>query len=68
MANTTYKVNGMKCDGCASSVREALEKADASAKVEIDLDAGEVSIQGELGADDVRAAVEGAGYEYAGPA
>jgi len=69
----TYKVLGMTCGGCASSVTKAIQAAspEAAVEVEVDLEAKEVSVEGPGGIDNdaaIKQAVEGAGFEYAGPA
>lgn len=63
----TYSVLGMSCGGCAKSVTNAILDAAPGAKVEVDLDAKAVTVQG---ADEpaVKAAVEDAGFEFAGKA
>ena len=65
-----YKVLGMTCGGCASSVTKAIQAASPEAAVDVDLEAKEVSVEGPGGIIDdatVQQAVEGAGFEYAGP-
>ncbi len=67
----TYKVLGMTCSGCADSVTKAIQAASPEAAVEVDLEAKEVSVEGPGGIIDdaaIEQAVEGAGFEYAGPA
>ena len=44
----------MTCGGCATSVANAIKAAAPAAKVDVNLDAKEVT-------------VEGAGFEYGGP-
>lgn len=63
----TYIVNGMTCGGCARSVTNAIEDATSGAKVEVDLQAKTVSVDG---ADEalVKQAVIDAGFEFGGKA
>jgi len=63
----TYKVLGMTCGGCASSVTKAIVAAAPGAAVEINLDDKAVTVSG---ADEtaVKQAVEDAGFEFAGAA
>lgn len=64
----TYRVLGMTCDGCANAVRNAIKSVVPEAAVEVDLDGKQVTVEG---ADDevaIQQAVEGAGFEYGGPA
>jgi len=63
-----YKVLGMTCAGCANSVSNALKAAAPEASVDVDLNAKEVSVEGIAEDSIVRQAVEGAGFEYGGPA
>ncbi len=63
-----YSVLGMTCGGCASSVTKAIEAAAPGAKVDVNLDDKEVSIEGFDDDATVQSAVEGAGFEYGGPA
>ncbi len=66
-----YKVLGMTCGGCASSVTKAIQAASPEAAVDVDLEADQVSIEGAgsiIDDDTIKQAVEGAGFEYAGPA
>ena len=66
-----YKVLGMTCGGCASSVTKAIQATSPEAVVDVDLEANEVNVEGPGGIIDdatIKQAVEGAGFEYAGPA
>lgn len=62
---TSYQVDGMACDGCETTVEEALAAVPGVESVEADHEAGTVSVTGDADADDVAAAVEDAGYELA---
>lgn len=62
----TYKVEGMSCGGCSSSVEQAIKTAAPGASVDVVLDGGLVTV---AGVDDdalVQQAVEDAGFTYAG--
>ena len=63
-----YKVSGMTCGGCARSVTNAITARSSSAKVEVDLPTGVVTIDGDLSEDTVKDAVEGAGFDFEGRA
>lgn len=65
---TTYRVDGMSCGGCARSVAGAISKAAPTAKVDVDLDGGRVTVAGEIEEAVVRKAVEGAGFDFLGKA
>ena len=62
----TYIVEGMTCSGCVSAVTKAIKAKDASAEVEVDLDAGKVQVGGGLDDAAVIEAVEDAGFGYKG--
>jgi copper chaperone len=63
----TYRVEGMTCEGCVRAVTNALRKTNAEAQVQVDLMGGTVAVTG-IGSDEqVRTAVERAGFEYRGP-
>ncbi len=66
-----YKVVGMTCDGCASSVTKAIQAALPATAVDVNLEANEVKVEDPGGIIDdatIKQAVESAGFEYAGPA
>ncbi|MEO6942815.1 MAG: cation transporter [Terrimesophilobacter sp.] len=63
-----YEVTGMTCGHCVSSVKEELGELSGVDSVEVELNAGGVSTVivnsvDPLNLDDVRAAVDEAGYE-----
>ncbi|KAB2696544.1 heavy-metal-associated domain-containing protein [Ochrobactrum sp. GPK 3] len=60
-----FSVPKMKCGGCADSVTAALRKLDATAPIEIDLDAKEVEFGGNASRDAVVSALAAAGYPAA---
>ncbi len=59
-----YKVSGMTCGHCRSSVIEEVSAVAGAEKVDVDLDSGELTVSG-VGFSDqaIKAAVEEAGYE-----
>ena len=61
-------VTGMTCDHCANAVRAEISKLPGVTGVDVDVDAGSVRVSGDPLPGDVslRAAVEEAGYEFAG--
>ena len=61
----TYKVDGMTCGGCSTSITKALQNVDGSAEIEVNLEAGSVTVTG-LDAAAVEQAVEDAGFDYGG--
>lgn len=64
----TYRVAGMTCGGCASSVQRAIVQVLPEAQVSVDLESGKVTVSG--GPEDavIEQAVEGAGFTYGGAA
>ena len=62
---STYRVSGMTCGHCVSSVSTELGKIDGVTNVDVKLETGEVDVISDSAIDDanVRAAVEEAGFE-----
>lgn len=67
MTKTTYKVEGMTCDGCVRSLTRAIHAVKSDADVVIDLKAGTLSVS-ELDESIIGQAVEDAGFDFAGKA
>ncbi|HEX4867522.1 MAG TPA: heavy metal-associated domain-containing protein [Acidimicrobiales bacterium] len=67
MTTTTYRVDGMTCGHCVSAVTQELSKLPTVTNVDVELETGEVTVASDapLELDDVRAAVDDAGYELA---
>ncbi len=61
-------VTGMSCDHCANAVRSEVGKLPGVAEVDVDVAAGTVRVSaGPMPADqELRDAIEEAGYEFAG--
>ncbi len=64
---TTYTVTGMTCGHCAQAVTTELTALDGVDDVRVDVAGGAVTVTSAapLPVDDVRAAVDEAGYELA---
>lgn len=62
---TTYRVNGMTCGHCVSSVSSEVSRIDGVTAVDVELETGTVTVTSDqpIQESDVRAAVEEAGYE-----
>lgn len=61
---TEYRIEGMSCGHCASSVRGEVEQIDGVDSTEIDLGSGRLTVTGAgVDPDDVRRAVDRAGYK-----
>ncbi|MDA3645606.1 heavy-metal-associated domain-containing protein [Saccharopolyspora indica] len=67
MSEATYTVTGMTCEHCVLSVTEEVGEIDGVTGVRVDLPTGAVTVTSdqEIGVDQVRAAVEEAGYQLA---
>jgi copper chaperone len=65
MAKQTYQVTGMTCGHCVSAVKQEVGRLAGVTGVDVDLVSGLVTVTSgsELAEDDVRAAVDEAGYE-----
>ena len=68
MSTETYTVTGMTCGHCVASVTEEVSELPGVSDVQVDLASGRVTVTADapLGADQVRTAVEEAGYSLAG--
>jgi copper chaperone CopZ len=67
---TVYVVKGMTCGHCAGSVTQELTALPGVEGVDVALETGRVTVtsEGALGLDEVRGAVDEAGYELVGVA
>ena len=65
MTISTYKVEGMTCGHCVSSVSGELGKLTGVTDVAVDLDSGLVTVtsDGSVDLETVRSAIDEAGYE-----
>ncbi len=63
-----FRVAGMNCGGCASSVEQSIKALAPEAEVEVMLDAGLVKVEGVDDNDLVCRAVEDAGFTFEGEA
>jgi copper chaperone len=61
MSRTLY-VSDMSCEGCETSVVESLRDLDEIEDADADHEAGTVTVVGEADDEDVRRAIEEAGY------
>ena len=62
---TTYKVEGMTCDGCVRSVTKAILSVANDAKVSADFRADTVTVSG-IAEPILRQAIEDAGFDFIG--
>ena len=61
-----YSVVGMTCEHCVRSVTEEVGELDGVRAVEVELAGGRLTVTGPATREQVRAAVEEAGYQLAG--
>lgn len=59
------QVERMTCGGCANRVRRAVLSLDEAANVEIDLPTKRVQIKADVGLEELKAVIAGAGYPVA---
>lgn len=57
-----FEVEGISCGKCSTKIQQAVTAVDPTARVEVDVDAGRVQVEGVLGKDQAIAAIAGAGY------
>ena len=67
MSTETYTVTGMTCDHCSRSISAEVSAVSGVTTVDVDLATGRVTVTSEqpVSADEVREAVEEAGYSLA---
>lgn len=67
MTTTTYQVSGMTCDHCVRAVTTELVLLEGVRSVDVDLAQGAVTVtsDGPLDVEDVREAIDEAGYALA---
>lgn len=63
---TRYRIKGMTCGGCVRAVSNAVRAAADDARVDVDLAAGTVTVDGPVSEASVAKAVTDAGFEFAG--
>lgn len=67
MESKVYNVHGMTCGHCSSSVSGKIYEVSGVTDVQVDLAAAKVSVTGDAFTDDqIRAAVDEAGYRLVG--
>ena len=67
MSTETFKVTGMTCGHCVSSVTSEVSKLDGVTKVDVDLASGSVTVESNLPIDKaaIATAVDEAGFALA---
>lgn len=59
----SYRVQGMTCHSCVAMVSEEVGEVAGVESVQVDLQSGMVTVQGDVDEDAVRRAIVEAGYE-----
>ena len=59
----TYKITGMKCQGCVNTVTEKLSAVKGVDKVQVDLENKQVTIEGKPGKWSLKLALKGTKFE-----
>lgn len=62
MSKKTLKIEGMMCEGCVKSVKEALEKVPGIMSVDVNLKKGTAVVQGDVDDETLIKAVVDAGF------
>ena len=68
MQTLDFTVSGMTCQHCVASVTEEVTELPGVSEVDVDLATGRLHVVGEVTAEQVQAAVAGAGSYTAQPA
>jgi copper chaperone len=69
MTELSYAVPGVSCDHCRQAISTEVGRVAGVDTVEVDLERKVVVVRGDAFADgEVRAAIDDAGYDVAGPA
>ncbi len=66
MTTRLYSVPGISCGHCKAAIEEEVGKVAGVERVEVDVEAKTVRVEGAAADEAVRGAVDGAGYEVAG--
>lgn len=62
------RVSGMSCGGCEASVADALREVSGVESAKADHETGNVTVEGDTDDEELRSAVEEAGYTIEGEA
>lgn len=60
---TTVKISGMRCQHCVGATRKALEDMEGVTNVNVDLDKGEASFEGDVDRERIKEAIARIGFE-----
>lgn len=65
--NQTFKVTGMTCQHCVNAIKKAILTLDSTAQVQVDLEAGFVTVDSPQPRGAIVAAIEEEGYKVGQP-
>ena len=68
MSTTVYSVPGVTCGHCKSAIEGEVGKLAGITRVEVDITARTMTVEGDIDQTALAAAVDDAGYDLAGPA
>ena len=69
MKTTTFKIEGMRCEGCADTIKALVEKEQGVRMAEVSVEAGEARIlydPATIGEDEIASVIERPGYRVTG--
>ena len=58
-----YSIEGVKCGGCAATVKEKLSKLDNVDNVEVNIQDKNIVVEGEVSKEDLQVALEGTNFK-----
>ena len=58
-----YNIEGVKCGGCAATVKEKLSKLDNVDNVEVNIQDKNIVVEGEVSKEDLQVALEGTNFK-----
>ncbi len=59
----SVKIKGMSCQHCVKSTKDALEKIEGISNVQVDLEKGEATFDGEVASEIIKEAIVKIGFE-----
>lgn len=65
--NQTFKVSGISCEHCVKTIQKAILQTDNTAKVQVEISSGLVSIDSNQPRGALIAAIEEEGYKVTSP-
>ena len=66
MTTRTYSVPSISCEHCKKAIETEVDKLSNVSSVEVDIAAKTVTVEGEATDEEIRSAIEGAGYDVEG--